>query len=353
MFFVRRILSALTLALAPLGCGQPRAPLPVVDLRATGDTLQLSFLEVPEAASVSENRWALVAPSEQQVAIADFATRKVVSLGSVKSGEYRQPFSLFRFADSLYVGDWGMQRMTVWTLTGKLTHSIAAFAPLRGALPRARDADGQFYLELSPRPGPDGSGNRDSAVIVRTSLDLTRVDTVARLAPLDLAEVVGDAGRRFERRILSGTDHWGVLPDGTLWIARVYHNRVDWMGRGGALVRGEPLPDRVLTVTEADHELFLRRFPEDLRGPAEKLPFAVVKPPFEDAHAAPDGTVWLEKSRAIGDSVRSYQVVNRGGKLLREVRHPGHGHVLALTAAAALVAEPTAQGVRLLQYRIP
>ncbi|MGH7703897.1 MAG: hypothetical protein ACREMO_12450 [Gemmatimonadales bacterium] len=334
-------------------CAKPRVPVPAIDLRATGDTLQLSFVAIPEAASLPDGRWVIVAPGERQVAIADLATRKIIPIGGVKSAEYRQPFSIFRFGDSLYVGDWGLQRTTVWTPAGKLVGSVPAPSGLRGVLPEGRDAEGQFYLELAPRPGPDGSGNRDSAVVLRASADFSRVDTVARLAPIDLAKVTGDAGRRFERRVLSGKDCWGVLPDGTVWVARVYQNRVDWIARQGRVTPGAPLPDRVLTVTEADREVFLRQFPEELRATAEQLPFALVKPPFEAAHTAPDGNVWLEKSRAIGDSVRSYQVVNRLGVLVREVRHPGRGHVIALSGTMALVAEPFESGERLVTYRLP
>ena len=47
-----------------------------------------------------------------------------------------------------------------------------------------------------PPPGRDGSGNRDSAAVLLASPGFERLDTVARLSPLDLAEVVGDAGRR-------------------------------------------------------------------------------------------------------------------------------------------------------------
>ena len=42
-----------------------------------------------------------------------------------------------------------------------------------------------FYLDLFPLPGPDGSGNRDSAAIVRVDTAWLRADTLARLAPLD------------------------------------------------------------------------------------------------------------------------------------------------------------------------
>ncbi len=154
---------------------------------------------------------------------------------------------------------------------------------------------------------------------------LDRADTLARLAPLDIAEVMGDAGRRFERRVFSGTDQWGARPDGSLWVARVYENRVDWRDPAGKWTRGEPLPDRVLEVTRYDRELFLRRFPPELRSTAEQLPFAAIKPPFEAGLTGAGGEVWLEKSRAPIDSSRRYHVVDRQGRLREEIRVPGHG----------------------------
>jgi hypothetical protein len=160
--------------------------------------------------------------------------------------------------------------------------------------------------------------------------------------------VIGDAGRRFERRVFSGADHWGVMPDGALWVARVYDNRVDWRSPSGKWSKGSPLPDRVLEVTRYDRELFLRRFPPELRRTAQDLPFAALKPPFEAGFSSPSGQVWLEKSRAPADSSRRYHVVDRAGQLVREVRVPGTGRILGLADTLALVAEPTPQGTRLI-----
>jgi hypothetical protein len=231
--------------------------------------------------------------------------------------------------------------------------SIPAADIVRGTLPRARDTAGWFYLEQYPIPGPDGSGNRDSAAIIRANAEFTDIDTIARLAPLDIAEVVGDAGRRFERRVFSGVDRWGVLPDGSIWVARVYNNRVDWRSPEGKWTRGQPLPDRVLEVTRYDRELFLRKFPPELRSTAQDLPFAPLKPPFEAAFTSSTGDVWLEKSRAPADSSRRYHVVNRRGRLVREVRLRGQGRILGLGPTEGLVADPASEGIRLLGIRLP
>jgi hypothetical protein len=334
-------------------CGASKPAAPVVELVPVGDTVLTSYSDVTEAAWLGGNRWAVVAPSEDAAAIVDFTRRKSSPLSSPKTREPRNPSSIFSAGDTLYVGDWGLRRLTLWTPAGRLVRSIPASNVVRGSLPRARDESGRFYLDLYPRAGPDGSGNRDSAAVLRVDPGFTRADTIARLAPLDIAEVVGNAGRRFERRVFSGVDRWGALPDGSLWVARVYENRVDWRSPEGKWARGELLPDRVLEVTRYDRELFLRKFPAELRSTAQELPFAAVKPPFEAALSGSAGDVWLEKSRAPADSARRYHVVSRQGRLAREIRLQGHGRILALGSGTALVAEPTAEGTRLLAVKLP
>jgi hypothetical protein len=334
-------------------CAGSKPPVAVVELPSSGDTLVTGYSEITEAAWLGGNRWAVLAPSDDAVGLADFGARAMTRLGGVRPKELRNPSNLFAAGDTLYVGDWGLRRLTLWTTAGRLVRFVAAPSGLRGALPRARDASQRFYLELNPPPGPDGSGNRDSAAIVVADPALTHGDTIARLAPLDVAEVEGDAGRRFERRVFSGTDRWGVLPDGSLWVGRVYHNRVDWRAPDGHWSRGQGLPDRVLEVTRYDRELFLRKFPPELRRTAQDLPFAALKPPFEWGTTSPRGDVWLEKSRAPADSARRYHVVDRQGRLEREIRLRGQGRVLAVGNSSALVAEPSAQGIRLIRLELP
>jgi hypothetical protein len=316
---IRLRLASLSLALALSGCGEDAPPTPVIELSPTADTIATGFAETANAAWLGGNRWAVVAPLDVTVALLDFTTHRSTPLG--RPGEIKNPAQVFVTGDTLYVGDWGLRRTSIWTLQGRLVRSIPAASVARGALPEGRDRTGRFYLELAPPAGADGSGNRDSAALVVADAGITRVDTLARLAPLDLAEVMGDAGRRFERRVFSGTDHWGALADGSLWVARVYHNRVD--------VR-----------------------PPELRATAEQLPFAPVKPPFEAAFAGPDGNVWLEKSRAPSDSSRRYHVTDRQGRLLREIRVPGPGRILAVGDQTALVAERVQDGTRFILFRL-
>ena len=350
MPFPRPFAVALALLVA---CGDPTSPTPVVELTPGADTVATGYAEVLDGEWLGGERWAVVAPLDVTVGIVDLGRSEVAPLGGVGTKEVRNPSILFLSADTLHVGDWGLRRVSLWTGDGRLVRAIPAPERLRGALPQARNAAGHWYAEIKPVPGRDGSGNRDSAAVVAAAPEFERLDTVARLAPLDLAEVMGDAGRRFEQRALSGEDHWGVTPDGWVWVARVFENRVDWRSPEGQWEEGDALPDRVLEVTQYDRELFYRKFPPELRATAERLPFAAVKPPFEAAFTSPAGTVWLEKSRAPADSSRRYHEVDRRGHLVREVRVPGPGRIVAVGADGVLVAERVTNGTRFIGFTVP
>ena len=347
-----RIAGLVTALLALAGCPKPRAPVPSLRLEPTSDTLLAPYGEITDATWIGAGRWVVIAPQDRAVSVADFQRSTLTRFGGRQSGELEQPFHLFRSGDSLYIADWFRRRLTRWSLNGVLGGAYPALDAFRGALPRARDGAGAWYLEIRPAPGHDGRGNLDSGMVVRTRADFSGADTVARLAPFDLAEVVSAGSHRLERRLLSGQDRWGVVADGSVWVTRVTENRVDWRAAAGQVTRGAPLPDRVLPVTQNDRDLFLNRFDSGLRPTVSEIPFVAIKPPFDAVVVAPAGQLWLVKSRAVGDTLRNYQVIDRGGLLTNQATHPGHGRILALGDGYALVGEPFSGGVRLLLYRL-
>jgi len=335
------------------GCGERQPPPPEVLLGASADTIQSNLYEATAGAWLGGDRWAVISPADQRVVVLDFAKKSVSELGAGIKNAYQGPYAIFRTGDSLYVDDWGLRRTTVWTLDGRLAGAVPTPSMTRGTLPGARDGQGNWYVQLNPSPGPDGAGRRDSARVLRLSPDFTRADTVMSLSPLDLALVNGDAGQRWERRVFSGEDGWGVLPDGSLWVARVAANRVDWIGPDGKVQKGQALPDKVFTITKADREDFLRHFPAGLRSAAEKVPVSPVKPPFDRAFTGGDQAVWLEKSRVIPDTVRRYQVVGRDGRLAETIAFNGYGKALATSPGGLLARDAQPSGMRFIRYRRP
>lgn len=343
------ILSILASACGP----EPAVAPPEESLAFASDTLTASWGNFPSAAALSGGRWAVVSSDFDAAVIADFTRKTVTPLGGPKQQAYLHPSAVFAFADTIYVSDWGRRRATVWTADGKLIDSIPVADPLHGVSPRGRDGAGQLYFEAAPLSRRGGSGNRDSAAVVRAPRNLTRFDTLARLAPLDLKEMrPGQESQRFERMIFSGVDLWGVWPDGAVWVARLLHNQIDIRDPAGKVTHGPELPDPVYEVTQADRNRFLQSFPADVRPKETDVPWALIHPPFVAAFMAPDG-IWLEKSKPALDSVRRIQVLDRHGDLKRLLRLRGEGRLIAVGADRMLIAEQFEHGVRLMQVRIP
>lgn len=342
-----------TLALAACGGGQP-VEYPTAELPLPVDTILTPYVNVPVGAWLGGERWAVVSNEFNEAALVDFATETRRALSGRGDALIQSPFGVFASGDTAWVTDWALHRSTLWTGDGRPAGMMPAPTQLRGALPMARDAAGQQYFELRPEPGRDGRGNRDSASVVRMRAGGARFDTLARLSPLDLAEIEERGVRRFERRVFSGQDRWGVLRDGSVWIARIYRNVVVWIDPSGRQTTGPPLPDRVIEVSRTDREHFVLQFPEELRSTAQRLPYAAIKPPFENGLTAPNGTIWLEKSRPATDSVRHYHLINRAGELVLVLTLPSRqARIIALGDTLALVAEQWKEGVRLMQLRIP
>jgi len=325
----------------------PEEALPIA-----ADTIVVPYAGHPGAAWLDGRRWLVIAAESDVAAIADFATKTVTPVGGPKNDQIAKPFSGFTVGDTAYVADWAKRRITVWGPSGKLLDTIAAPGGTRGILPEGRDAAGQLYYEVPPIAGPVGAGSRDSIPVVRSDPAQTRFDTLARLSPISLAEVERNGGKRFERMVFSGNDWWGVRPDGRLWIARVNQNRVNRIVDGRE-IKGEELPDPVYEVRQADRDAFINSFPEDVRSNVKGLPFALIKPPFERAFADPAGNVWLEKSRAYGDSLRRYHLVDTTGMLARVFTAVGNGVIIAAGRSTVLMVEPYREGIRLMEIRVP
>jgi hypothetical protein len=336
-----RIHPLLAAALLVAACKEPEPPPPPVVLSPGADTMHVAIRQDADGVWVGAQHFAVLSPESDQVALIDFADRSWHSLNA--GDRIQHPIRIFALADTLFISDWGRQRVTAWTADGQFVRELPLLAG--GALPSAIDGQGRFYAALAPNPGRDGSGNRDSAAVVRGVPGTAALDTVARLTPLDLAKVVTDQGTRFDRRIFSGEDHWGVLPDGSVWVARHYHNRVDWRDTAGRWTRGGPLFDRILQVTDTDRERFIAQFPPELRRSASALQFAPLKPPFVRAFSsAVDGHVFLEKSRHVSDTMQMYQEVGRDGKYIRTVEVHGWGRLLAGSPTQLLVSTPDSAG---------
>lgn len=344
-----RLLPVLLLA----ACSAPK-PVQVAEvvLAPTADTVIVQAVSIREALPQSDGRWVVLASIENKVLLVDFAKKTTEPFPGMTAAEVPGPTRLIGAGDTVIVSDWGLRRVTSWLVGSQRLAAWPVPDALRGAYPSARDAAGQWYFAVTPYPGTDGSGQKDSAAIVRTDAQMTTFDTIARLVPPEIA-LGGPNGAQWVRKALGGQDAWGVYPDGELWLARVFQNQVEWHPtRTGAVVKSPLLPDPVRMVEEMDRQIYLRRFPEENREELSLRPFAGVKPPFERAFAAPDRRIWLFKSGLALDSVRSIQVVDSTG-LRVVVKVPSRGTALGFDGSHLLMAEEFPGGIRLLRYAVP
>jgi hypothetical protein len=285
--------------------------------------------------------------------VIDFANLDMTPFAGSGAKPSLGPSVLASIGDTVFVGDWSKRRFTSWLPDGTPIDSHPAPDALAGAFPQARDAAGQWYFEIGPPQGPEGRRLGDSGAVVRSDAMLSRFDTIAFLAPIDLAEVSTPGGRRMVRRALSGRDRWGVERDGTLWIARVDQNLIEWHPPGGEKTRkSDRLPDPILPVQEMDRQIHINRFPEEYRATARQLPFAALKPPFEAVLPIRQGMFLIEKSGLALDSTRAFQVVDADG-VIRRVIAPSRGNALGFDGSHLLLAEQFPGGVRVLRYLVP
>lgn len=334
-------------------CGRPAPPPVTITVAPSSDTLVVPVVDAGAVVARPDGWYVVLGPIENKLFVADFSAHTVTPYPGITPADVPHPVTLFGVGDSIVVGDWGLKRFTEWTPVGQRLAAWPAPDALQGALPRARDAAGQWYFQVMPNPKDDGSGLLDSGVVVRADPQLTRFDTLAKLAPGELVKVGGVSGARYQRRTMGGDDAWGVEPDGTLWLARVFQNRIEWRRPGSKKVeRSKMFPDMVLTMSEMDRELFVRRFPEDQQETARELPNAPVKPPFEHVFVAANNRMWLAKSDTALAPVRHLQVVDKDGVLFN-IYVPSRGQLRAVDANYLLMAEEFPGGIRLIRYPVP
>jgi hypothetical protein len=168
----------------------------------------------------------------------------------------------------------------------------------------------------------------DSVPVLRFTIKRGSLDTVARLAAPEYGEATFGEQAQEAAKVFAPNDFFGVLPDGTAWVARGRENRVDWRSPDGTWTRGKPHAYTKVPVTQADKDRVLAQVREHGKefGMPQELkivyPFADTKAPFEFALGRPNGEVWLQRPRARDDSPMVYDVFNRKGTWSREVSFP-------------------------------
>lgn len=334
----RGLLLAAALPLA--ACGDPKSPLVVLDQPES--TLGRSFLQVSNVVELSDGRIALAELKDKTFLFADFATGEATPVGvhadSIANpdsapGMHKYPgYVLPLWGDTIGLVDFAAERTTLWSERGEFLGILGGRKVGGQNQPLYYDDRRNGYKEdvrgVLGGLEPGDELKFDSLNVLRIAPGDTIADTVARLKlPVWGRGQFGET-MKIVSTIFSGRDIFGVLPDGSLWVARASSNSVDWRSPAGEWTRGSSRSLPTVPVSQQEKDVFLERLRQQMAqmgapaGIELSYPFADEKPPFVAGVTNPAGEVWLQRSRAFEDSVPVYDVVGRNGAHLRTVQLP-------------------------------
>jgi 6-bladed beta-propeller len=235
--------------------------------------------------------------------------------------------------------------------------------------PKALGQNGGVYYDLAGiikrRNGNIVSGDRTPVLRLwplSNVLDTVGYMSVPNLEERWLASPVsrmfdpGESGFalfNMDRTPFAGQDSWGVLPNGTVVVAKVNDYHLEFW-RNGALVRSGPhVPDEPVAVTRSDREIWLDNVTRGTQGGSgtfstdgggrravpraapgnEDFVFPDFKPPFPSngLKVGGDGMIWVQRFVSTGGDTE-IDVFSDTGERIYQVVLPPDRTLLAVTA---------------------
>jgi hypothetical protein len=333
-------LHALTLAL--LACRPAESQMPVLEAKLPARFGALSnVIELKDGRVMfADTKSKLFLRADLKSGKVDTIGRKVDSLSKAgTASEYRFPGWVAHLAgDTVALIDFGAIRTTLWSEAGRPLGQMTVKEVAGNTPVLLYDTLGYGYkIDYQAVVGGGEPGRilrPDSIPVLRISVKEGQVDTVALLAGPEYGDATFGEQVQQAAKVFAPNDFFGVLPDGSAWIARGRENRVDWRSPDGRWSLGKTHRYTPMPVTQADKERVLAQvrehgkqfgMPQDL---VIDYPFAETKPPFEFALGRPNGEVWLQRPRSEENAALVYDVFNRKGAWEREVAFPA-GAMLA------------------------
>jgi len=303
--------------------------------------LPATFAQLSNVIELGGGRVAFADTKAKLFLIADLQTGKVDTLGTrVDSLIKNAPASQYKFpgwvahlgGDTVALVDFSGIRTTLWDEAGKSLGVLPIVEVAGNAPVLVYDTVGNGYkVDYQSIVGGAEPGHPvrpDSVPVLRIALKTGKVDTVANLSSPEYGDAVFGEQTQQAAKVFAPNDFFGVLPNGTAWLARGRQNRVDWRGPDGKWTLGKSRAYTKSAVTQADRDRVLAQvreqgkqfgMPQDL---AITYPFADTKPPFDFALGRPDGEVWLQRPRAQEDAPLTYDVYDRQGTWRQAVEFP-------------------------------
>jgi hypothetical protein len=300
-----------------------------------------SFGQISNVIELADGRVAFADTRAKLFFIADLGTGKLDTLGThVEAITATAPPEQYKFpgwvahlaGDTIALVDFSAVRTTLWNEQGKAL-GVLQLPPVAGKTPvLAYDQVGHGYkIDYQSVIGggePGATVHPDSVAVLRIGLADRRVDTVARLAAPEYGQARFGEQVQEAAKVFAPNDFFGVLPNGTAWVARGRENRVDWRTPDGDWRLGQHHDFKPQAVTQADRDRVLAQVREQGKqfGMPQELqieyPFAASKPAFDFALGRPEGEVWLQRPRGEENAPLTYDIFDSTGKWHRAVTLP-------------------------------
>lgn len=304
--------------------------------------------------------------------------------------EYAYPTAVYALpGDTTAVYDLGNQRYLLIDPSGKPAGTFrmeeggsgGGMMILRAA--QATDARGRLYYSTRGErgmSGPDGGPPEfsDSGRVIRYDRATKKSDTLGIVfVPKPRVEATGGPNNQnimVRPTPMAPEDAWGVAPDGRVGVARVAADQVEWWLPDGKVVKGTPVPYTPIKITEADKKAW---WAGTVRGgvnvrsengrttvsPASgsvppmdpNIVWPATKPPFpgNSAKGAPNGELWLLRSRPADDKIPTYDIFDASGNLVRQVRLPADTRLVGFGKGVVYLARKDADDLEYLErYRL-
>ena len=334
---------------------------------------------------------------EKTVQLVDLKAGAAQKIGREGSGpgEYAMPMRLLALpGDTSVVYDPLNRRFLVIGPDGK-AGPFAQYESEEGGRGRSMslgarytDARGRLYsagpsFSIGPNGEPTSS---DTAPVIRVDRVTKKADTLAFIYVPNTTIRTSQGGTNVAIRSggtpFSAADDWAVTPDGRLAIVRVRDYHVDWYAPNGQKTSGPAIAYEKLKVTEDDKKAYRDRRangggnavvfsqrvgpggtsqgagvapPTNLQIP-EPTDWPEVKPPFtgQSAVAAPNGQLWVLRTRPAKDKIPTYDVFDGTGKVVSRVALPQDTRLIGFGNGTVYLARSDEDDLQYLQrYRLP
>ena len=296
-------------------------------------------------------------------------------------GEWANPSRLYALpGDSTLMTDFSNNRYFLIDPDGKpgLTVRVPENGPESNADLIGIDAMGHMLLVADRRASGPMDGAVGVADVLRFNRRSRRVDTIGTLmqpkGERTSASMMGAGMLRMSTNLpLAARDLTAVASNGRIAIVRAAPYRVEWIGNDGKHVQGPVAEAPNIRITDAEKEAFTRSQIRPgailVRGPAGSAPppagikagaggsakissaeikamtnpdliWPAVKPPFLSGavQIAPDGRLWVLRTRAHDDSIPTFDVFEAAGRVVERVALPKRTRLMGFGAGVVYLA---------------